>query len=102
MIALRWGVKLHSQFNDNLNVIGITLDNPNSKSKVKAWLNSREVLFPCFFNRNHDMIKWMGIKTTPTLFVLNRDGAESYSSRFFSANDMKQVEELLHKLIQHN
>ncbi len=100
MIALRWGVKLHTQYGDSINIIGIAIDNPKFASKVKSWLNSRDVKFPCFWNSNRDLIKWMSIKATPTLFVLNGDGVETYSSKFFSTNDMKQVEELLPKLIK--
>ncbi len=99
-VAIRWAVELHQQYGDSLNIIGIAIDNPRTASKMKPWLSSRGVKFPCYWDANREMIKLMGVLTTPSLFVFDRDGNEVYNSRFFNQYDMKQMKIILAKLIK--
>lgn len=100
IMAIRWAVNMKEKYRDSLKVIGIAIDSPKTVSKVRPWLSTIGVKFPCFWDANHDLIRSMGIKTTPSLFVIDKDGLEVYCSRFFSQYDINQMNQIIPDLIR--
>lgn len=98
IMAIRWAVSMHEEYGDSLNVIGVAIDSPRTASKARPWLSSLGVKFPCFWDANHNLIRSMGIKTTPSLFVIDKAGLEIYSSRFFSQYDINQMNQIIPNL----
>jgi len=95
VIAVRWAASLQERFGLSIGILGVAIDSPRSIAKVVPWMKARRALYPVLWDPNHELVQLLGVKATPAVLLLNRDGSEAYRTTWFSRQDSKTIETLI-------
>jgi len=91
-MAMKWTVTMREKYSESFQPLGVDIDNQKSLPKARAWLESRKVDFPIFWDVNHEVVNLLGVQSTPAVLMINENGVEIYRSMWFGGNDTKEIE----------
>lgn len=92
-------VELQKEYKDNLAVIGISLDQENTKANVPGFVTNMKINYPIVYTNDKVINDYGGINAIPTTFIIDKDGnivkklVGLYPKNVFE----KQLDELLKK-----
>jgi peroxiredoxin len=84
---------------DSLTVLAIAIDGPKTVSKVKPFVLGRRFTFPVLLDTNNDVKRLYNVGPVPTVFVVRRDGAISYTHTGYRPGDEVGLEKEIQKAI---
>ena len=91
-------VKLTDKYEDDLVILGISVDNPNDYEKIPAFSSNFNINYPILLDNTGEVsYKYGGVSSIPVTFVLNRDGRAL--GRIVGARSYEQFEGLLKQIM---
>ncbi len=67
-------VELYDEFESKgVQFIGISVDGPRNRSKVKPFAKSKGVDYPVLLDMNNDLMTRLRVQAVPTLLIVNQD-----------------------------
>lgn len=91
-MAIKWIMSMREKYGDAFQPLGVDIDNQKSLPKARAWLESRKVDFPIFWDVDHEVVDFLGVQSTPAVLMVDENGVEIYRSMWFGGNDTKEIE----------
>lgn len=94
-MAVKWSASLEKQWGDSLGILGIDIDSPKSIGKVRSWMRGHGAIYPVLWDANHELRGVIGVKASPMVILLSREGSEVFRSSWFNWFDAKKIEEMI-------
>jgi thiol-disulfide isomerase/thioredoxin len=93
--------QLHLQYGEQgLSVVGINVDGPRSRSKIKPFIRSRRITFPHLIDRNGDVMRLFGVQAIPTSILIAKDGTIIRRRLAAEVGDHKALENAIRKALE--
>lgn len=91
-------VKLVDKYEDDLVILGISVDNPKDYEKIPSFSSNYKVNYPILLDSRGEVnYMYGGIQSIPTTFVLNREGKAL--GRIVGARSYEQFEDMLKQIM---
>ena len=91
-------VKLVDKYEDDLVILGVSVDDPNAYEKIPAFSSNYNINYPILLDDKREVsYMYGGISSIPTTFVLNRQGKAL--GRIVGARSYEQFEGLLKEIM---
>jgi len=91
-------VKLVDKYDDDLVILGISVDNPKDYEKIPPFSSQYNINYPILLDSRGEVnYLYGGIQSIPTTFVLDREGKAL--GRIMGARSYEQFDELMQKIM---
>ena len=94
LIAIPELVNIQKEFeSEGVQLIGINIDSPRNKSKIKPFANARGLNYPVLLDENQEMMAEMNVVLVPTLIIFDKDGNQVFTHEGFVPGDQDIIRE---------
>jgi cytochrome c biogenesis protein CcmG/thiol:disulfide interchange protein DsbE len=94
LIAIPELVKIQKEFeSEGVQLIGINIDSPRNKSKIRPFANARGLNYPVLLDENQEMMAEMNVVLVPTLIIFDKDGNQVFVHEGFVPGDQDIIRE---------
>jgi peroxiredoxin len=83
---------------DSVTVLGITIDSPRNQSKIKPMVTSRKWAMPIPLDPESRVKNQYGVRTLPTLFIIDPEGTIVYSRIGFAPSIAEKIRTVISDL----
>ncbi len=95
--------KLYDQYKENdFLVVSISIDQPQTQSRVPAFIKSQGFTFPVLLDKNQTVVQLLGVNSLPTNLLVNRHGEIVKRTETYQKGDELLWEEQIKNLLQDN
>lgn len=93
-------IELYEKFKSRgVEFIGINIDSPRNKSKVKPFVRSLGIKYPVLLDTNNELMSDLGITAIPTLLIVDKKGKVLVRHEGFKSGEEKLIGEELKKAL---
>jgi len=93
--------ELAREFEDRgVQFIGISVDGPRNQSKVKPFVQSKNVSYPILKDLNSELMADLSVSAVPTLLIYNSEGEQLYFHEGFRPGDEDLIREHIEKYLK--
>jgi len=85
--------------NDSLTIIGINVDGPRNRSKVKPFVKSMGLEFPILIDENGEVIQRYRLMSIPSTVIVSSEGDIVKVHRGYRPGDEKVLEKEMKELL---
>jgi alkyl hydroperoxide reductase subunit AhpC len=92
--------ELADQFNGELAIIAISVDEPEDKGKIAEFVKATGVKFPVVWDKDHGAARRYDPKTMPTSFIIDKSGVVRHVHMGYHADDEAKVADEVRALLK--
>ena len=101
LLAIPELVKMQDDYSSQgLNVVGINIDSPRNKSKIRPFASSRSINYPILLDPDQEMMSELNVIYVPTLIIFDKDGNQVFIHEGFSSGDQVVIREEIEKILK--
>ncbi|MEQ9091112.1 MAG: TlpA disulfide reductase family protein [Balneola sp.] len=94
-------VKMDDEFDDTqVQFIGISIDGPRNKAKVKPFIKSLGVEYPVLRDSDSSLMGRLGVRAVPSLLIVNSDNEIIYFHEGYKSGEEIEIKKKILELLE--
>jgi len=91
---------IYNLYKDNgVQIIGISVDSPRNRAKIKPFVNSLDVAYPVLIDKDQEVMQDFNVSSIPVLFIINSDNEIVYTHEGYAIGDEVEIEARIKELL---